>query len=126
MEVYGTLIDWFETGSEGIHWGINKRPSGAAKGARYDDLFFLEEGDHLEIYCPDTLYTQLQRKTIWEGTLEKDREILMTQSSTNPEYEQQNVCGRWVQWLQKDFEDHEQWYWFFLLSYPAKLVRRRD
>lgn len=126
MEVYGTLIDWFETGSEGIYWAIKKCPSGAAKGASYDDLLFLEEGDHLEIYCPNTLYSNLQRKILWDGIIKKDSETLITQIPGNPEYKRQNVCGCWVHWLQSDFDDHEQWYWFFLLSYPAKLVRRDD
>jgi len=126
VEVYGTLINWFETGSEGINWVLKRCSSGPAKGTSYNDLLFLEEGDHLEIYCPNTLYTHLQRKTLWEGILEKDRETLMTQTPGNPKYKRQNVCGCWVHWLQKDFEDHEQWYWYFLLSYPAKLVRRSD
>ena len=123
MEVYGLLVDWFDTGSEGIHWAIQRAPTGAVKGASYVDLFFIEDSDYLEIYCPSTLYTDLQHKVIWSGDIKKDFTSLLTQSSLVPEYKQQNVCGRWVKWLQQDFDDHEQWFWYFMLSYPAKLVR---
>jgi len=56
MEIYGTLFNWYETGTEGVHWSINKAISGFAKSASYDDLFIIEEDDYLEIYDPENLY----------------------------------------------------------------------
>jgi len=125
MEIFGTLDNFFETGTEGVHWAIDKAPSGYSKGASYDDLFLLEEGDHLEIYDPETLYVKGEHKILWSGVIKKDNESCLCTRHTNPEVKQQLVNGYWVHWLQQGFEDYEQWCWFFVMHYPARLVRNK-
>ena len=124
MELFGTLDDFFETGSEGIWWAIQRPPFGPEKGSSPAWLEFLKEGDYLEIYSPNDLYTNLTRTVLWSGHIKKDRTSCITQSKFNPEHRQQSVCGRWVHWLQDGFSDHEQWFWYFAMGYPAKLVRK--
>lgn len=57
MNIFGTLEMFFESGTEGVHWALEKAPSGFSKGKSYDG-FFLEEGDYLEIYDPNTLHSR--------------------------------------------------------------------
>ena len=123
IEIHGTLDSYFETGSEGVWWSIKKAPYGFAKGRSYDDLYYLENGDLLEIYDPYSLYSKGEHKIIWSGTIEKDTKSLLCERPTNPDIKQQNVGGFWVHWLQNDFDDHEQWYWLFVMNYPARLIR---
>ena len=123
MEVYGTLDNFWETGTEGVLWAIEKAPSGLQKGASYDDLFILKEGDYLEIYDPDMLYAHKRHEVLWSGVIKKDTETNMVTNRNNPLHKQQQVSHYWVHWLQQDFDDHEQWCWLFVRGYPAKLVR---
>lgn len=119
MEIYGTLFDWFETGTEGVYWSINKTISGFEESAEYDDLFILEEDDYLEIYDPENLYKNGIHDVIWSGIIIYDQ----TACKQNKARKQQAVCGLWVHWLQLNFHDHEQWCSFFRLHYPAKIIR---
>lgn len=123
MDIFGNLYNYFETGTEGVYWALQKAPSGFVKYASYDDLFILEDGDYLEIYDPHALYSGGQHVVIWSGVIEQNTESLMVKSHFNPEVEQQNICGYWVHWLQNEFKDHEQWCRLFVLGYPAKLVK---
>ena len=123
MEIYGTLDNYFETGMEGVYWALNNAPSGFVKYASHDDLFIIEDGDYLEIYDPNALYSQREHIVLWAGVIIQDTQSLKVKRPFNPEVEQQNVGGYWVHWLQKGFEDHEHWCRLFVLGYPAKLVR---
>ena len=123
MEVIGRLNNFFETGSEGVYWAIQKAAIGFQQGSSYDALFYLEEGDYLEVYDINELYVHGKHKVIWSGVIKKDLKSHMSTRPTNPEIKQQNILGYWVHWLQQDFENHEQWCWLFVLDYPAKLVR---
>lgn len=91
--------------------------------ASYDDLFILDEGDYLEIYDPNALYSRGEHLVLWPGVIKQDRESLRSKRPFNSEVEQQGVGGYWVHWLQRDFGDHEQWCRLFVLGYPAKIVR---
>lgn len=123
MNIFGKLNNFFETGTEGVCWALLKAPTGFAKYSTYENLFLLEEGDYLEVYDPDALYSRGEHITIWSGVIKEDTESLKAARQFNPEVEQQNVCGFWVHWLQKGFEDHEKWCKLFVMGYPAKLVR---
>ena len=123
MEIFGTLNKYFETGTEGVYWAIEKAPSGIVCGASRDDLYLIDENDFLEIYDPYSLYAYGKHKIIWSGTINKDIESCLMKRPMNPSVEQQNVCGFWVHWLQKDFDNHEKWFWVFALNYPAKIIR---
>jgi len=123
IKIYGTLINHFETGTEGVWWALQKAPSGFAKGRSYEDLYLLHSGDVLEIYDPDALYSRGEHKILWTGTIEKDTNSCLLERPLNPEVKQQNVGGFWVHWLQRGFFNHEQWNWVFIMNYPAKIIR---
>ena len=123
MTVFGKLNNFFETGTEGVCQALLRAPIGFEKYSTYDNLVLLEEGNYLEIYDPNALYSHGEHVIIWSGVIKEDRESLKAARPFNSEVEQQNVCGFWVHWLQKGFEDHEQWCKLFVMGYPAKLVK---
>ena len=100
MEIRGELVDWFETGLEGVVWAIE--PDGAVGF----DLKVIHEGDHLTIVDRDGAIR-------WQGVIECDRETGKIPRPTNPEFLQQTALGFWIHWVQRGFEpDH--WAAFFM------------
>lgn len=100
MKIHGELVDWFETGLEGVVWAIE--PDGAVGF----DLKVIQEGDHLTILDRDGA-------TLWQGVIECDRETGKIPRPTNPTFLQQTALGCWIHWIQRGFEP-DQWAAFFM------------
>jgi len=97
----GELIDFFETGTEGVIWMLedDSRFGRAALEA-------ICEGDHLMIL--DAL-----GNIVWRGVIRCDKKIGFRPYPMNPEYGQQCALGHWVHWIQEGFEPDE-WAKFFI------------
>lgn len=100
MKIHGELLDWFETGLEGVVWAIE--PNDAVGF----DLNVIHEGDHLTILDRDG-------RVLWQGVIQCDREIGKIPRPTNPDFVQQAALGCWIHWVQRGFEP-DQWAAFFI------------
>ena len=97
----GELIDYFETGSEGVVWMIeDERRHGR------EALEMICEGDHL------TIEDQLGRMR-WKGIISCDKKTGWQRYPLNPEYGQQCALGHWVHWIQRGFTP-DDWARFFI------------
>ena len=114
--IRGPLLDFFETGSEGVIWMIddeNRRGREALEP--------ICEGDHL------TILDQMG-KTLWRGTIHCDKKTGWRTYPKNPEYGQQCALGHWIHWVQKGFAP-DDWARYFIRPdcerYHGILIRRR-
>jgi len=97
----GELVDYFETGTEGVVWMIEDECR-HGRGA----LEVICEGDHL------TIEDQLGR-TRWRGVIRCDKKTGWQKYPLNPEYGQQCALGHWVHWIQQGFTP-DDWARFFI------------
>ncbi|HWD40180.1 MAG TPA: hypothetical protein VG944_15125 [Fimbriimonas sp.] len=97
----GILIDWFETGLEGVVWALEEEE---IQG--YSGLHPIDEGDHLTILDSDG-------NALWSGTIVKDRKTGLATRPFNPNFKQQVALGHWVHWIQQGFTPDE-WASFFI------------
>lgn len=99
--VEGELVDYFETGTEGVIWMIED-------DGRYgrEALEAICEGDHLTIM--DKLGA-----THWRGIIKCDKKVGLRSSRINPAYRQQCALGCWVHWIQKGMKP-DKWAGFFM------------
>ncbi|NHN39901.1 hypothetical protein G8764_21595 [Pseudomaricurvus alcaniphilus] len=100
LRVTGKLIEYFETGCEGIYWALQEDGKHG-----YDGLVLLDEGDHLQIIGPDG-------ETVFEGTV-RPRKDINAQKRPYSEILQPVSMGRWVHWIQADF-DADTWGNYFI------------
>jgi hypothetical protein len=101
--IEGTLFDFFETGTEGVLWAVIDD-----ENLGYDNLHFVEAGDHL------TILDQLGYK-LWSGAITCDRKAGWRRYPLNPKYGQPLALGHWVHWTQKGFKPDE-WAGYFIRS----------
>jgi len=97
----GELIDYFETGTEGVIWMVED--DGRLGRAALEPIC---EGDGL------TILDQLG-KILWRGVVRCDKKIGLRPYPLNPEYSQQCALGHWVHWIQKGFKP-DDWARFFI------------
>jgi len=111
----GELMDFFETGTEGVIWTLE---DDAHYG--YEALQTICEGDHLTI---------LDRvgETVWRGIIRCDKKVGSRPYTMNPQYNQQCALGHWVHWIQRGFKP-DAWAAFFIRPdydrYRGILVRK--
>ena len=91
----GELMDFFETGTEGVIWSVQQTD---VRG--YAGLHTIKAGDALTVYNEDG-------SVRWEGVIEPDYEVGWTRFPQNPQHGQQVSCGRWVHWIQRGFTPDE-------------------
>ncbi|GEM_PF-1069090 len=97
----GELIDFFETGTEGVIWMLeDERRFGR------EALESICEGDHL------TILDQLG-KVLWRGIIRCDNRVGWRRYPMNPQYGQQCALGRWVHWIQRGFKP-DDWARYFI------------
>jgi hypothetical protein len=97
----GELIDFFETGTEGVIWMLEDDDRYG-----YAALQPICEGDHL------TIFDQLGA-ILWRGGIRRDKAIGTRRFPTNPMHAQQCALGHWVHWIQQGFKPNE-WAKFFI------------
>jgi hypothetical protein len=97
----GDLIDFFETGTEGVIWMLEDESRYG-----YAALQPICDGDHL------TVSDQLG-KILWRGLICCDKVTGRRSFAMNPKYGQQCALGHWVHWIQKGFEP-DAWAKFFI------------
>ena len=97
----GLLIDYFETGTEGLVWAIEDDQS-----FEPDALHIIEEGDRL------TVRDQLGKR-LWTGVVRCDRKAGWRPHPANPAYGQPSALGYWIHWTQQGFEP-DAWARFFV------------
>ena len=99
--IEGELIDFFETGTEGVIWTIDdERRHGR------EALETICEGDNL------TIEDQLG-VVLWKGVIRCDKKIGWQRYRMNPEYGQQTALGHWVHWIQEGFKA-DDWVRYFI------------
>jgi hypothetical protein len=98
--VEGTLFGWFETGHEGTVWAllVDNEP-------RYENLFLIEDGDHLVISSPS-------KEILFSGYILKDTEIGKAARPFSGVL-QPKAKGYWIHWTQKGFTP-DDWAALFL------------
>ena len=106
--IEGELIDFFETGTEGVIWMLEDD----CRHGR-DALETICEGDNL------TIMDQLGA-ILWRGTIRCDKEKGRRPYPMNPEFSQQCALGCWVHWIQEGFEPDE-WAKFFMRADSDRL-----
>jgi len=99
--IHGVLEDFFETGSEGIHWAVVDDDDES-----YDGLHFIKAGDYLTILGSD-------EGVLWKGIIACDRKSGFQKYPQNPEYGQPQALGYWIHWTQKGFKP-DDWARFFI------------
>jgi hypothetical protein len=99
--VRGALIDYFETGTEGVIWTIDDESRHGRPA-----LETICEGDHLTILDP-------LGNPVWKGAIRCDKKAGWRPYPKNPDYGQQCALGRWIHWVQKGFKPDE-WAEFFI------------
>lgn len=108
-----SLIAFFETGTEGVHWAVYDHDK-----VGYSALHILQKGDYL--FIEDT-----KNKIEWEGGIDYDFETCLEVRSITPTFKQQQVGGFWVHGLQKSVLP-EKWLTWFLEERPAVLIKERS
>jgi len=114
--IEGELIDFFETGTEGVVWTLeDDRRIGRAACET------ICEGDHLTIF-------DRAGNVLWRGVIRCDKKSGWRRYPRNPQYGQQSALGCWVHWIQKGFRP-DDWARFFIRPkydrLHAILVRKR-
>ena len=97
----GELIDFFETGTEGVIWMLEDD-----RGIGREALEPICEGDRL------TILDQLGNE-LWRGIIRCDKKIGLRPYPLNPQYGQQCALGHWVHWIQHGFKP-DDWAKFFI------------
>lgn len=97
--IKGVLTDWFETGTEGVHWTLQDEKHISDEGFySYEGLHILKNGDYLEISWKGST-------PIWSGVLRmlKTRKAMfdpyLTQyvkGDPNLSFPQLSFAGLWV------------------------------
>lgn len=90
----GTLLAFFETGTEGVLWSLQDDVN-----VGYDGLHVLEPGDHLKVFAKDG-------SIAWEGNIELEYEREYKPYPKNPKYGQQvePIYGMYVHGFQVGVE----------------------
>ncbi len=104
------LLDpFFETGTEGVVWAINRL---GVPG--YDCLRCLKNGDGLKVL--NAGYNPLN--VLWQGVVKLEYQRETKPYAFNPAYHKQEVGGVWVNGLQEDI-DPDEWVNLFFTHRPA-------
>lgn len=106
-------------------WGVksyddlNKERDNLLNNIRPDDLdtLALKNGTLLTVFN-----TVAKGETLWEGTIELERDRNKKAAPMNPNYKGQVAFGMWVHGFQKDMEP-EEWASMFFERFPAKLEK---
>jgi hypothetical protein len=106
--VEGDLIDYFETGTEGVIWMLEDDSRHGREA-----LEAICEGDHLTI-------TDQLGAIMWHGTIRCDKKTGRRPYPMNPQYGQQCALGCWVHWIQEGFKP-DAWASFFMRGDDARL-----
>lgn len=99
--IEGVLMNYAETGTEGVVWTLADDECLGRVG-----LHLIEAGDHLTICDP-------LGHELWSGTIRCDRRAGWRRYPRNPKYGQPVALGYWVRWTQKGFRPDE-WARFFI------------
>jgi hypothetical protein len=99
--VRGDLVDYFETGTEGVIWTVDDE---CLHGREAMEVIC--EGDHLTVLDPMGL-------VVWKGVIRCDKKVGRRPYPINPKYGQQCALGHWIHWVQKGFKP-DAWAEFFI------------
>jgi len=99
--IRGELVDYFETGTEGVVWSVSDDDDQG-----YSGLHVIKEGDHLTIL--DRLGHEL-----WRGVIRFDRKIGWQRYSGSRTLGQPSALGHWIHWTQRGFKA-DDWAKFFI------------
>lgn len=104
----GTLMDFSETGTEGIIWAMHE-----AGKIGYEGLRVLNFGDYVTIFTPD------KTNIVWQGyiSLEYDSNC---PASNNPYGGRQAIGNYWVNGIQEGVSPTAWLYWF-QNSFPVEV-----
>jgi hypothetical protein len=105
--IRGTLIDFFETGCEGIIWMMEKDGLSG-----YEALEMIEEGDHLKVFADDD-------SILFDGIIDPDHEIGWAEYPLNPGYGQPCALGYWIHWTQRGWQP-DDWAKLFIRKSPLR------
>ena len=114
IKITGKAFGWFETGTEGVIWALQKD---GVEG--YDGLFVIEAGDWLEIYASGT-----DDKLLFQGIIEPD---LDTGKVSRPlsQLKQIQALGFWVHWIQRGFHP-DSWASLFMPGDNSAVLTRKE
>jgi len=113
----GILSGFFETGTEGTVWVLEKDDK---KG--YEALEEIRAGDYLSVFDTDG-------SVIFKGKIIPDRKIGWTEYPLNPGHGQPAALGRWIHWTQQGWKP-DDWASLFIREknqpyLRAELVRTK-
>ncbi|MCP8900059.1 hypothetical protein [Gilvimarinus xylanilyticus] len=89
--VFGLLIEYFETGTEGVVWALQQDGT-----AGYEGLIILEPGDQVDIFNHNG-------QKVYGGIIVPDYSIGARQRPGST-ISQPVALGRWAHWIQSGFE----------------------
>jgi len=119
IELKGTLVAFWEQGSEGTHWAFQEdgKSGPKADGQGFDGLHFLKPGDLLSVFNKSS-----SKKPIWKGEVDLDYKKNIQPLPLWPSLRAQWVdnIGS-VHGIQKDVVP-EKWAKMFLDEKPARLI----
>ena len=116
MIIHGIAFGHSETGTEGMWWAVQDKEymSLDEKSWDYTGLHILKKGDKLTLHKDS--------KVIWEGTIDPDYEVGVTNSPASSIRQQQSACGFWVHWIQRGWRP-DAWARLFLDEPRATLEK---
>lgn len=109
-EYRGVLISYFETGSEGLIWAMQRTGLEGHEG-----LIILKAGDYLDIYSPEG-------EIIFSDVIKPDMDIGLRRQLPGHRL-QQSAKGFWIHWIQKGFEADDWASYFIGEEYSGRIVR---
>ncbi|MDO3382412.1 hypothetical protein [Gilvimarinus algae] len=95
----GLLIEYFETGTEGVMWALMQDGKSG-----YEGLVLLEAGDHIEVF-------EIEGPKVYDGIVVPDTSIGAMQRPGST-LRQPVALGRWAHWIQSGF-DADVWAGYF-------------
>lgn len=112
VTVNGTLLAFFETGTEGVLWSFMETGK-----LGYDALHVLEKGDRIKVFNDAA-----RKDVVFDGAVDLEYRRRYHPYPGNPKHGQQVVDGMWVHGLQRG-ETPERWAAMFFDEKPAELTR---
>ena len=109
----GILIDFFETGCEGLMWTLIQDNM---KG--WEAMLDLKEGDHLKVF-------DAAGSVLFDDVIKPDWKIGWKEYPLNPGHGQPCAQGYWIHWTQSGWQP-DAWATLFLHNPPLRAELSRD